>query len=235
MLLTMRAALAALMITVPLGAAAAEKTYDLPPFTGITISSGIDAVVTVGGTTQSVVATSPRPEELEDLQIEVTNGRLRAWRDWNLFDVFNFGDETQTVITISVPALTAANADSGADIDVTGISGDAVTLNASSGARINARAAVGKSYDLNASSGSNLSVEGTCDSAKVGVSSGATVRADRLLCTDVDANASSGSNADVHASGSFMGEASSGSDITVHGRPASQQVDTSSGADISIN
>jgi hypothetical protein len=85
------------------------------------------------------------------------------------------------------------------------------------------------------SSGSNLSVDGTCQSARVVASSGASLRADRLLCTDVDANASSGANADVHASGSFKGEASSGSDITVYGKPASQEVNTSSGADISIN
>jgi hypothetical protein len=109
------------------------------------------------------------------------------------------------VITISVPALTAANADSGADVEVSGMSGDAVTLNASSGARINARAATGASYDLNASSGSNLSVEGTCGQARVVVSSGAAVRADRLLFIDVDANASSGADADVHAGGSFKG------------------------------
>jgi hypothetical protein len=139
------------------------------------------------------------------------------------------------VITISVPALSAATADSGADVDVTGMSGDGVTLNTSSGARIVARAAAGRSYDLNASSGSNLSVEGTCQSARVVVSSGANVRADRLLCTDVDANASSGADANLYASGSFKGEASSGSDIKVYGNPANQQVNTSSGADININ
>jgi hypothetical protein len=237
MLFVTRAAVAALLVGVPMSAAGAEKIFDLPPFSAISISSGIDAVVTVtAGAAQSVVATSPRQEEIDELQLEVRDGRLHAWTDWNLLELFDFADgDRQTVITISVPALSAATADSGADIDVSGIGGDAVTLNASSGSDIDARAAAGKVYDLNASSGARLNVEGTCVSATIVVSSGATARADRLLCADVDANASSGSDADVYTSGSFKGEASSGSDVTVYGSPTSTEVNSSSGGDIHIN
>ncbi len=223
------------MLAAPVGAVAAEKSFDLPPFTGITISSGIDAVVTVGDAAQSVVASSPRPEEVEDLKIEVRDGRLHVWRDFNLFGIFDFGAEPLTTVIIAAPELTSVSADSGADIDVTGVSGDAVSLNASSGSDIDARAAAGTSFDLNASSGANLSVEGTCQSARIVASSGASLRADRLLCTDVDANASSGSDIDAHATGSFTGNASSGSDISVAGNPAGREVETSSGADISFN
>jgi hypothetical protein len=235
----MRAKISALlvsaMIVAPAAAMAAEKTYDLPPFTAISISSGVNAVVTVGGTAQSVVASSSRPEDIADLKVEVKDGRLSVWRDFNLFDIFDFGAEPQTLVTIAAPELNAATADAGADIDVTGLSGDAVKLNASSGADIDALAAAGGSFELNASSGANLSVEGSCQSARIVASSGSSLRADRLLCTDVDADASSGSDIDAFASGSFKGNASSGADISVAGNPAGREVNTSSGADISFN
>jgi hypothetical protein len=229
------ALLASAVLMAPAAATAAEKTYDLPAFTAISISSGVNAVVTVGGTTQTVTASSSRPEDIADLKVEVKDGRLSVWRDFNLFDIFDFGAEPQTTVTIAVPELNAATADAGADVDVTGLAGDAVKLNASSGSDIDARAAAGGSFDLNASSGANLSVEGTCQSAKIVASSGASLRADRLLCTDVDANASSGSDIDAYASGSFKGEASSGSDISVAGNPTGREASTSSGADISFN
>jgi hypothetical protein len=236
---SMRSILGALaastLLAAPIAAVAAEKSFDLPPFTGISISSGIDAVVIVGDAAQSVVASSPRQEELDDLKVEVRDGRLHVWRDFNLFGIFDFGAEPQTIVTIAAPELTSASADSGADIGVTGVSGDAVSLNASSGSDIDARAAAGTSFDLNASSGANLTVEGTCQSARIVASSGASLRADRLLCADVDANASSGSDIDAHASGAFKGNASSGSDISVAGNPAGREVETSSGADINFD
>ncbi len=232
-----RIALAAIVASMPFAVLGAEKTFDLPTFTGIEISSGIDAVVTVTpGATQSVVVTSPHQEEIDELKVEVTGGTLKAYTDFNLFDLFDFvqGDR-QTVVTITVPALASASANSGSDIALSGIGGDVVTLNSSSGSDLTVTGATGKSYDIDSSSGSDLSVEGTCESARINSSSGSNVRADKLLCLNVDANASSGSDADVYASESVKAEASSGSDLTVYGKPKQTEINSSSGADIHID
>lgn len=230
------AATAALLVTAPLAAGAAERTFDLPAFTEIGISSGIDAVVTVGGTEQTVVATSPRQDELDELLVDVSGGRLNAHVDWNLLDIFDFvGGDRQIVITIKVPALSYANADSGADIDVTGMGGDLVTLRSSSGSDVDVKAAAGKRYDIESSSGSDLTIDGTCEGARISVSSGSNLRADRLLCADVQADVSSGSDADIFASQSIKADASSGSDLTVYGSPTDTTLNSSSGADIHVN
>jgi hypothetical protein len=215
-------------------AGAASKTLDLQSFSKLEISSGIDARITIG-TTQSVIADSPYEEQLEELRVEVSDGRLKAWVDWNIFDLLDFaGIDRQIVLTITVPVLTEINANSGADVDAAGIGGDAIVLRASSGADLDIKGALGKSYDIDASSGSDVDIEGTCSSAKIVSSSGSNVRADKLLCLDVDANASSGSDLDVYASASVKADASSGSDITVHGKPAQTAVQSSSGGDITV-
>jgi hypothetical protein len=232
-----RAVLAVLAASIPLAAVGAEKTFDLPAFTGIEISSGLDALVTVTpGATQSVVVTSPRQEEIDELKVEVNGSTLKAYTDFNLFDIFDFAQgDRQTLITITVPALQSANANSGSDIDLTGISGDTITLHSSSGSDLDVKGAAGKSYDIDSSSGSQLTIEGTCESARINASSGSNVRADKLLCLSIDANASSGSDADVYASESVKADASSGSDLTVHGNPAQTEINSSSGADVHMN
>jgi hypothetical protein len=215
-------------------AAAASKVLDLESFSRVEVSSGIDAVITIGAT-QSVTADSPYQEQLDELQIEVRDGRLKAWVDWNIFDLLDFaGVDRQIVLTITVPALTEINANSGADVDATGITGDAIVLRASSGADLDVKGAAGTRYDIDSSSGSDVDIEGTCSSAKIVSSSGSNVRADKLLCLDVDANASSGSDLDVYASASVKADASSGADITVRGKPAQTAVQSSGGADIKI-
>ena len=215
-------------------ALAASKTFDVAPFSEIEISSGINAVVTVGGA-QSVVAESPRQEELDELIVEVSGGKLRAYTDWNLLDLFDWGPgDRQTTITISVPSLSAADANSGADIDVSGIAGNMVRLNSTSGADLVARDMAATDYDLSVSSGADLTVEGTCESAKADASSGADLRADKLLCADVDATASSGASADVYASASLKANASSGASIDVYGKPATVDDEASSGGDINL-
>lgn len=226
------AALAAGLITAPAAALAASRTFELEAFTAVDISSGINAEITVGPA-QSVRAESPRQDELDELIVEVRNGKLTARTDWNLLELFTLGDR-QTTLFITVPALVSAEASSGASVDVTGIAGDEVTLESSSGADIDARAAAGKTFKLEVSSGAGIDVEGACGNARARLSSGATLDAEGLECTDVEVEASSGATARIFASASVKAEASSGAAIEVHGRPAKVEQDQSSGGDIEL-
>lgn len=232
--LILAAATAAFLAAAVVPAAAASKTFDVGAFTEIEISSGLNAIVTVGGAL-SVVAESPRQDELDELIIEVRDGKLRAYTDWNLLDLFDWGPtEQRTTLTISVPELRAANANSGADVEVTGMTGDSLGLNSSSGADLKATGATGRTYELNASSGADLTVDGTCESAEVNASSGSDLKAEGLLCESVDANASSGAGASVHASVSLKANASSGAHIDVFGKPGSVDDETSAGGEVEI-
>jgi hypothetical protein len=233
-------------------AVSAQKTIELPPFTSIHLTSGIDANVKVGGT-QSIEASAPDAGVLDEMKIRVVNGELEAWFDWSIFDIFP-SNERNVVLTITVPDLEGVQASAGSDIDVTGmagdsleleassgaridaagVTGDSVALEASSGARINATGISGKAISIETSSGANIEVEGSCTSASVEVSSGSDIDAKDLQCEDVSATASSGADTSVFASKSVVADASSGGNITVHGSPALVDNETGSGGDVTI-
>lgn len=235
-ILSMTAAAVLITLAVPGVALAASKTYEPGTFTELRISSGVDAKVTVGGTIQSVVAESPRQEELDELIVEVTDGKLHVHRDWDFFDLFNFGpgDNLQTVVTISVPALVNVESSSGADVQVTGLTGDRLELQSSSGADLRVTGAAGREFELDSSSGSDLEVDGTCERASANSSSGSDLRADKLLCAEIDVDASSGSSAQVYASATLRAEASSGANVDVYGKPKTVDQETSSGGDVEL-
>jgi hypothetical protein len=233
MMFFVRAGIAAgVMVLAATASQAESRTYDLDAFTAVDISSGINAEIAVGGA-QTVRAESPYVEELDELIIEVRDGKLSARTDWSILDFFSFG-ERQITLFITVPALDSAEASAGADIEVSGMSGDAVRLNASSGADIDAKAAAGKSFRIDVSSGADITIDGACGIAEVDASSGATLRAEDLECADVDVNASSGATARIFAGTSVKANASSGADIEVHGRPAKVEEEESSGGDVDI-
>lgn len=223
----------ALLLTVPSAGLAAEKTYALPAFTAISVASGIDAQVTVGGA-QKIVATSNDQREIDDLKIEVRGGELHIWRDWDLLDLFDGMADHQTRVTISVPTLTSAEASSGADVDVSGMDGDAITLESSSGADLDATDVRAVTITANASSGADLSANGTCTTLTVESSSGATADLDDLACTDAIAEASSGADIDLRVTGALKAEASSGGGISVSGKPASTEIEQSSGGHVDL-
>jgi hypothetical protein len=229
---TIAGAAAALLLTVPGLALGADKTYDLPAFTSVDISSGINADIVVGGT-QSVQATAKSPELLDEMKVEVSNGKLKAYVDWSIFDIFSMG-EREIRLTITAPTLDTAEGSAGADVNVDGMTAQTVTLRSSSGADLNARHVAATNVDLDASSGADLSVDGSCDSLEANSSSGSDIKADDLICKDANLNSSSGSDLDAHASVSVKANASSGSGIAVHGNPPKVEEEESSGGDIEI-
>jgi hypothetical protein len=226
-------AAAALLLTIPTTGYAAEKTYDLAAFTAIDVAAGIDAQVTVGGA-QKIVATSSDQREIDELRVEVKDGKLSIWRDWDIFDLFENMSDHQTKVTIAVPALTSAEASSGSDLEVSGMDGDSIMLESSSGADLDATDIRALTISINASSGADLSANGTCTTLAVEASSGASVDLDDLACTDAKAEVSSGADIDLRASGTLKAEASSGGGISVKGKPARTEIDENSGGSVDL-
>lgn len=208
-------------------------TYDLATFHAVDIQTGIDATV-VRGDTQSVSAEARSSDALTDLKVEVVGGTLKAYIDRSLFD-FRLFDRREIRIKITVPALDAVAASSGADVQVDGLAGQDVRVEVSSGADINVVNVAAETIDISVSSGADATLAGTCGTAKVSVSSGSNLNAGTLECRAVDAEASSGADADVFASADVRADASSGGDITVRGNPAKRDVDESSAGDVSFD
>jgi hypothetical protein len=67
---------------------------------------------------------------------------------------------------------------------------------------------------------------------RVDISSGADFDGEALKCETASIDASSGADADAFATRSANGDASSGANITFHGKPAEFTKDTSSGGSV---
>ena len=130
--------------------------------------------------------------------------------------------------------LDGGEASAGADVAVSGLTGERILLDASSGADLRATDMQATTVEIEVSSGADLSANGTCTSLDVDVSSGAHAEVGDLACTDAEVEASSGANVTLRASGSLRAKASSGADITVRGKPANARVEESSGGKVTI-
>lgn len=128
----------------------------------------------------------------------------------------------------------AVHASSSADIEATVSGAGNVNITASSSSDVTLKSLQPAKFEIDASSSAGITLSGACDSLHAKLSSSADLEAQNLICTQADILTSSGAEAEVHASGSFKGQASSGSDIDVYGNPTHQDVRTSSGGDISF-
>jgi hypothetical protein len=211
---------------------AETRTLDVGPFTGIEITSGINAVVTVGGA-QSVVAEAPGTSDFDDFKFEVRDGVLHVWYDWNITRIFDFSDRNMK-LTIAVPALDAVASTSGATVNATGIAGDHLKLEVTSGASADIAGAAAKTYDLQVTTGSHLSIGGSCDSLHAEVTTGAHADAKDLICDDVVAEATTGANFVITANGTIDAETTTGANVVVYGGPKVNHLESSTGGSVSF-
>ena len=238
--LAIAAATAGLMIST--AAHADSKTYELTGFDKIDISTGLDAVVKQGDSF-SVTATSGSAQALDNLQLDVKDGVLVARFDQSFLDFIISGglvgmllsSGNALTIEVTMPAIAAIDASSGADIRAQGLTSDHLSLNASSGADIEIGDAKLGAVEINASSGADIDIAGTAESVAAEASSGAGIDAESLVATSATAGASSGASISVHATASLRAEASSGGDVDVSGNPPTRDVDASSGGDVSFD
>lgn len=207
--------LAGAMVVAVSGAAFAQsKTFDVGPFSGVDISSGLDADITVGPVA-SISAEARNPEYLTDLKVEVRGNRLYAWIDRNILD-FRFGDDRRVAIHITTPNLDFIQASGGSDVKAGGLAGDKVEAHASGGSDLNVTGIKAANLVSSGSSGSDLRLAGTCDNGSFDVSSGSDLKATELHCKAVTVNASSGS------------------DVEAYGKPGTVKQDVSSGAEVKV-
>ncbi len=221
------------LLAAPVTASAETREFDLSEFNRIEISTGINAIVEIGGDF-SVRAETDNTKILEDLRIEVRGRKLIADLDIGFLDSL-LGKNRDVTVYITLPDLTEVEGNAGADVLVSGSYGPELFAAASSGASLLIDGLTSERVDLDASSGASLRVSGECINLRVEASSGGSVNASKLTCEIVKAEASSGGSATVFATGSIDADASSGGGIDVNGGPTRIEVDESSGGDVDFN
>lgn len=219
-------------------AAAAEmRDFDVAPFTEIEVNNGVRAELVIGAP-QAVHVEADQQKDLDDLVVEVRNGRLSIGFDRGFFE--NLGDfmsarNRQVTARITVPSLSEVAASSGASVSGAGVTGPSLGVEASSGASITLSGVDSQRPKIAASSGASVDVAGRCTQLDAEVSSGGNLDLARLTCESVRVRGSSGGRATVYASQAVDAEASSGGSVSVLGKPSSVRVDSSIGGHVDVD
>jgi hypothetical protein len=206
---------------------AESKTFDVEPFTAVSISSGLVGFV-ADGPEQSVTVDGANDAVLSRLQVAVRNGRLEVGIEWNPIEyLFSLGQRPEITVHVVAPAISSVDASAGANVDVAAplVS----SLGSSSGAHLVAKAIAADRLVIDASSGASIEAVGTCERLDVSASSGAGVLARDLQCGEVDADASTGAHLTVWATERVTADASTGAEIAIGGNPSHADLDSSVG------
>jgi len=206
LLLIPAAALALSTAAVVLPAWADSKNYNLSNFDRVDVSAGIEVILQQGPF--SVEADTPE-NKFDRIVVEVRGDTLHIGRKQDGWSLFNWNGGPRYTVTVSAPAYSGFNVSSGSNVK---------------GRSLNLR-----DVKVDVSSGAHVELAGACAGLRVDISSGAHFDGEDLKCQSARVDASSGSHAEAFATQSASGDASSGANITFHGKPASFEKDTSSG------
>jgi hypothetical protein len=205
LLLIPAAAIGLVTAALVLPAFADQKSYSLSNFSKVDVSAGIEVDLMQGAF--SVKVDTPK-NNFDNIIVEVRGDTLRLSRKntgW-----FSHGPEFH--VTVSAPTYTAVESSSGSHVDGSGLSL--------------------KSLKVNVSSGAHVELAGGCSDLRVSISSGAHFDGEDLKCETASVDASSGAHAEAYATRSADGDASSGANVTFHGKPVNFSKDSSSGGSV---
>lgn len=200
--------LAASLVALP--AAAETKTYDLPKFERIEISTGLQLVASAGAA-QSVTVESDGGD-FSELEIAVKDGVLILSREWNRLSWHQKKNDYKIFVT--VPKIEAIDASSGSY----------ATLSKIDAAR----------FIVDISSGSFVAVEGRSGDCAIDISSGANLEGRAFVCENATIDVSSGGHGELSVLRVLVGDASSGGHMSVFGAPERVNIDRSSGGRIKL-
>lgn len=206
--LLLSAALAAVAAAAALAlpANADTRSYNFSNFDRVDVSAGITVILKQGPFSISVDAPEGNFDRLDiGLRGDTLHiGRKNTWLSW--------GSGPRYTVTVSAPAYTA--------------------FNVSSGSHVEGRSLALRDVKIDVSSGAHVELAGACAGLRVDISSGAHFDGEDLRCESARVDASSGAHAEAFATMSASGDASSGANVTFHGKPASFEKDTSSGGSV---
>ncbi len=209
-----------------------KEKRNLSGFSGISISSGWDAVLTQGKNFS--VTIEANEESMESLRIEVKNETLyvSSEREFRFSDILRSRSNNIRKVHITLPELQKITASGGSDIlPQTQFSTENIKIVMSGGSDLKSLSLDCQSLDCRTSGGSDASihlVKG--ENVKINSSGGSDVSLTGLSATMVDLQTSGGSDVKLEgATISFKVNASGGSDVSAFNLKATNCTGTLSG------
>lgn len=207
------------------------ETRNLESFTGIHVSSGIDATLVAGNSNKVEITASGI--ELDKVVTKVSGDRLKVgfdqknnWKFWN-----NKKRKVEVTITYN-STLDFVSSTSGASVHANNtISSKNLKLNTSSGANMDISIEANK-VNIDVSSGSRMDVSGNAKYVGIDISSGASLDASGLESAEVNVDGNSGSSAKVFATNKLTVDVNSGASVRYKGNPGNTDFDKNSGGSV---
>jgi hypothetical protein len=180
-------------------------------FHGISVSSGIDLVLTQGSTETCVVSTDENLQE--KIITKVKNGVLEIYVNGSLRTTGNLS------VAVTFKQLDELSASGGSDIEAKGqIQFTNLEMNSSGGSDIELQIA-GTDLEMSASGGSDVLLSGEVKNCEVSISGGSDLKAKKLTMNSCDITVSGGSDAYVYVKDAITLAASGASDVHLSGDP----------------
>jgi len=203
-----------------------KEERNITGFDAIVVSNGIDLLITQDNFEKVVVEADENIQKV--IKTEVSGGRLKIFLEEGV------SNAKMMKVHVTLKQLTALEGNSGSDVrSLNKIKSESLKINASSGSDVSMEVSCNQLV-LDSSSGSDLTVAGTTQWLKAVSSSGSDLKASKLEAEKADVSASSGSDLDIKVTKEIKAHASSGSDVTVYGKPSIRDSNSSSGGEVSF-
>jgi len=200
-----------------------DQNRNVPEFTGIHVSAGIQAKISIGGRSVTVRGDD---NVVPLVRTEVHGGRLDIGWEPNT----SHTTRSSLQVIISAPRVDDLEASGGAGIEGAVASGDSLRIDASGGSHIRV-SAERKQIEVQGSGGAVLTLEGRADAIRLHASGGTVVKAARLSVGTVELEGSGGATLSIDAAAAVRGSLSGGSTARV-GPRAKVDVHTSGGSEV---
>lgn len=197
-------------------------------FTGISVSGGIDVIISYGN--EAVAVSAARPEYRERIKTEVENGILKIWYDNKRGISINGGKNLKAYV--SYKTLKSLEASGGSDLTAeSAIASTELVLRVSGGSDF--RGAVNTSkLTVNQSGGSDVRISGKANTLNVDASGGSDFKGYDLVADVCDLEASGASDIEITANKEITARASGASDIHYKGSPSVKEAKASGASSV---
>lgn len=198
-----------------------KRTFNVSGFDKLDMGSAF--IITVTQASDYKVDVSGGEQDLKDLVVKVSNGKLSVgypnnWGGWK--------NRKEVYVTVTMPKLTGVDFSGASKAKVTGFSSDKMDIDVSGASQatfeINA-----KSLSLDCSGASGLTITGSGQSLNADISGASSVNAYDFKVTTANIDASGASGAKVNVSSKIVAEASGASNVRYKGGASSVVANTS--------
>lgn len=207
-------------------AASAQETKNIAVnnFSGVSVSAGIELILTPGSSESAKVVASH--EFIEDVLVE-KNGSTVTVR-WKQDNNFNNGRKNKSAkVYITYKKLNSITASSGSSLTTEGaIKTDRLDAKTSSGASMNATINC-TDFQLQLSSGATVNLKGTAANTTLRASSGATLNGADLVSETANVTASSGAVVNINVTKELEASSGSGGVVSYKGNPSVRNISKS--------